>query len=153
MLFKRGCSKKTNQEELVDDTNSSQDNKKYTIAEILDKLFEQACYIGMTPSDFWDKDPSWFWVLRETFNKKIREQTELMNYQAWLNGIYIQYAIGSCFSKNTRYPSEPLNLGNNNTIDEETKKKIEERNVRKAYNSLKNWSSSFKGKFSKDTKK
>lgn len=156
MLFTRGYSKKTNQEELVS-TSSSQylDNtKKYTITEIIDSLFEQACYIGMTPHDYWYEDPNWFWVMRETHNKRMREDIDKMNYNSWLGGLYIMYAIGSCFSKNTRYPSEPLNLGNDNKIiDEDEKKKIEAKKVVKTYNNLKNWSSSFKGKFSKDTKK
>jgi hypothetical protein len=34
---------------------------------------------------------------------------------AWLNGIYVAKAIASCFSKNSKYPQEPIDFTGSNT--------------------------------------
>ena len=117
----------------------------------MDNLFEQAILIGMTPHDFWEEDPDWFWVHRKIYIAKQKDEQQQMNLQSWLLGVYIQKAIASVFSKKYTYPNEPLDIGlEQNEV--ETKRK-QEKQVAKTYANLKNWSSSFKGRFSKDTKK
>ena len=34
----------------------------------------------------------------------------MKNFNAWLNGIYIAQAIGSCFSKQAKYPEQPIDF-------------------------------------------
>lgn len=33
-----------------------------------------------------------------------------LNLTAWVNGVYIQHAIASCFSKGAKYPQKPLDI-------------------------------------------
>lgn len=41
----------------------------------------------------------------------MREQrAKDVNETAWINGIYMCHAIGSCLSKKAKYPSEPLEI-------------------------------------------
>ena len=39
---------------------------------------------------------------------KHKAQYELMDYTAWLQGLYIQRAVASVMSKRARYPKEPF---------------------------------------------
>lgn len=32
----------------------------------------------------------------------------MVNYEAWLNGLYIRQAVASIFSKNGKYPDKPI---------------------------------------------
>lgn len=118
---------------------------------MVDKLFELALFIGMTPEQFWVQDPSLFWVYKRVKENIVREEIDRLNYSAWLYGLYVREAIVSSFNDKHRYPSEPLSTGIKEISEEEVKKK-EEKEIRKTYNQLKNWSSSFKGNNSKDTK-
>lgn len=42
------------------------------------------------------------------YQKRERENIKMMEYNAWLNGIYIRSAIASCFDKKHEYPENPL---------------------------------------------
>ena len=33
-----------------------------------------------------------------------------LNLTAWVNGVYIQHAVASCFSKGAKYPQKPLDI-------------------------------------------
>lgn len=45
-----------------------------------------------------------------------------MSDTGWTNGLYVVRAISSCFSKNAKYPDEPLRLWNDETPKEESEK-------------------------------
>lgn len=42
-----------------------------------------------------------------------------MSDSGWVNGLYVGRAISSCFSKNAKYPEEPLKLWNDGANQEE----------------------------------
>lgn len=44
----------------------------------------------------------------EAYKNRIKQQYEFSEYQAWLNGLYNVWAIGTCFDKKTKYPENPL---------------------------------------------
>lgn len=33
-----------------------------------------------------------------------------INLTAWVNGVYVQHAVASCFAKNAKYPQKPLDI-------------------------------------------
>ncbi len=42
----------------------------------------------------------------------------MINFQAYMTGIYVQRAIASCFDKNSVYPTEPLDIRSQEEIEE-----------------------------------
>ena len=48
----------------------------------------------------------------DEYDKRKRNEAELnferMKYNAWLSGLYVQLAVGSCLSKKCKYPKEPF---------------------------------------------
>lgn len=49
-------------------------------------------------------------IYQESKQKELEEQSKLMDYSAWLNGVYVAKAIGSCFSNKVKYPVNPITL-------------------------------------------
>ncbi len=52
----------------------------------------------------------------------------MMEYNAWLNGIYVRNAIASCFDKKCEYPENPLAKKDMKSIAERTGKSEVEMN-------------------------
>lgn len=47
-------------------------------------------------------------------------KTKMVNYEAWLNGLYIRQAVASIFSKNGKYPEQPIEKSTDrNSLDNE----------------------------------
>lgn len=44
------------------------------------------------------------------FQEQLKQRREEMSDAGWTNGLYVGRAIGSCFSKGSKYPDEPLEL-------------------------------------------
>lgn len=42
--------------------------------------------------------------------RELEEQSKLMDYSAWLNGVYVARAVGSCLSNKVKYPFNPISL-------------------------------------------
>lgn len=67
----------------------------------------------------------------ESYNYKIRNKIEMIDYQSWLSGVYIAKAIQSCFSKSGNYPEKPFGLKEEQkpmTLEEA--RRIEENKIR-----------------------
>lgn len=62
-----------------------------TASEIFEKHFSFYLAIGMSAEDYWNGDPALVLHYRKAY--KIRQ--EEIDYQSWLNGLYISRAIGS----------------------------------------------------------
>lgn len=74
--------------------------------------------IGLTEEYFYTLNPKRLIRLVKAYRK--REQEE-KNLQAYLNGIYVMYAVGSCLSKKVEYPHKPLDFGQTEEMSEEEK--------------------------------
>lgn len=48
-------------------------------------------------------------VYRKAYEQKTQEEYDRMNYNAWLNGMYIMHSIASCIDKSAKYPNKPYN--------------------------------------------
>lgn len=75
-------------------------------------MLPSAIEYGMSIKDFWENDPELFWAYRFSYINKIKQQQELNNYNAWLQGMYffegISISLANSFGKaNLKYPSEP----------------------------------------------
>lgn len=58
--------------------------------------------------DFWELTPKKLQPFVKAKEQEIELRTKMVNYEAWLNGLYIRQAIASVFSKNGKYPEQPI---------------------------------------------
>ena len=58
---------------------------------------------GMSVKEFWEDDPDLFWAYRFSYFERLKNEQEMFNQNAWLQGGYIceavQVAINNCFNK------------------------------------------------------
>jgi len=74
----------------------------------------------MTPEQFWDDD-----VELINYYSKAEEIRQIkLNNQLWLQGAYIQMAIGSCLSKSVKYPKQPIPMSQTE-IENKKQQKVE----------------------------
>lgn len=72
----------------------------------------------MTASEYWDSDIFLLMSYEEAYKKRTERELRENEYQAWLNGVYIQQAVGSVLSKDHKYPTKLLII---DTIQEQEK--------------------------------
>ena len=65
----------------------------------------------MPLQEFWNEDPDLLWVYRNSYLDKMEADIKMMNYNAWLQGLYISSAVASVFSKGHKYFKEPIDFG------------------------------------------
>ena len=78
----------------------------------------------MSNKEFWEDDPDLFWAYRFSYIRKQKEEGNLINYVAWLNGAYIydavSVAINNAFSKQKiDYPSKPYEEEKEESVENE----------------------------------
>lgn len=44
----------------------------------------------------------------EAYWKRQKSALEIVEYQSWLNGLYVMNAVGACFNKKNKYPDNPM---------------------------------------------
>lgn len=81
----------------------------------------------MSVKDFWENDPELFWAYRFSYIKKVKRESEMQNYIAWLQGLYfydgLSVALANSFGKgNYKYPVQPYGLED----EKETPQKMSE---------------------------
>ena len=81
--------------------------------------------IGVPYELFWKLNPRKLKPFEAAYKMKLDREQDMINAKAWVNGLYVQMAIGSCFSKNSKYPESPLGMGKE---EQPEKKEIESSN-------------------------
>ena len=59
---------------------------------------------------FWKLNPKKLEPFIKAAEMEQRAQQARLNLTAWVNGVYVQHAVASCFAKNAKYPSKPLDI-------------------------------------------
>jgi len=94
------------------------------------ELLPMALNWGLSDYQFWYDDPYLLFVYEKAYELKIKDSAEQWkiktNFKAWLEGIYIQNAVASVFSKGHSYPSKPFDLYENKDDSEKIIKKRSE---------------------------
>lgn len=85
---------------------------------------------GMSVKEFWEDNPDLFWAYRFSYYNKTKEQQEIFNGNAWLQGAYfyeaISVALNNAFNKEKiNYPDKPYNLNKKGDKEEQKEKQIE----------------------------
>lgn len=66
--------------------------------------------MGIPVEEFWKLNPKYMYMYQDNFLKEKEEQIKLLDASAYLNGLYVQQAISSCFNKKAKFPQKPLSL-------------------------------------------
>ncbi len=72
----------------------------------------------MSIKDFWENDPELFWAYRFSYINKLKRESEMQNYNAWLQGLYFYEGVSislanSLGGKRLEYPKEPYGFSEN----------------------------------------
>lgn len=59
---------------------------------------------------FWNLNPKYMYMYQDEYIREKEEQIKLLDISAYYQGLYVQQAIASCFSKRAKYPKQPLSL-------------------------------------------
>lgn len=92
----------------------------------------------MPLQEFWNDDPDLLWTYRNLYMQKMEQDLEIekqmINYKAWLQGLYNNRAIVSALSKEVQYFEKPIELNSKpKTVEEKRKElidKIKEQKIR-----------------------
>jgi len=88
-----------------------------TLGEIIENIWLPQCLsIGISYELFPSLNPRTIKPFKKAYKQRKDEEIATMNYSAWLNGLYVAHAIGSCFSKNSKYPSQPIDMTGKNKL-------------------------------------
>lgn len=76
----------------------------------------------MSKKEFFHSTPSDIYLFLEEKNKdredSLKRESEVINYTAWLHGLYVANAVASVMSKRSKYPKHPLDGEDNSYKDE-----------------------------------
>lgn len=82
----------------------------------------------MPLQEFWYDDPDLLWAYRNVYiereKQNIQVQKQMINYQAWLQGLYNFKAITGALSKTPTYLNSPIDLEVNHKTEKEKKVEI-----------------------------
>lgn len=92
----------------------------------------------MPLQEFWNDDPDLLWTYRNLYMQKMEQDLEIekqmINYKAWLQGLYNNRAVVSALSKDVQYFEKPIELNSKpKTVEEKRKElmdKIKEQKIR-----------------------
>lgn len=105
-----------------DGENAGEDQEKEietyeTLGEIIENIWLPQCLtIGISYELFTSLNPRTIEPFKKAYKTQQEEKFANMNYGAWLNGLYVANAIGSCFSKNSKYPEKPIDFSGKNKL-------------------------------------
>jgi len=85
----------------------------------------------MPLQEFWNDDPDLLWTYRNLYIQRMEQdiklQQEIINYQSWLQGLYIQRAIVSSFHEKINYYDKPIDFNAKPKTKQEIAQRIKER--------------------------
>ena len=85
---------------------------------------------GMSTKEFWEGSPDLFWAYRFSYYERQRNEQELLNYNAWLQGAYFYEAVSVALANSLgkqkyNYASKPYSLTEEEQQEEFKKKRKE----------------------------
>ena len=67
-----------------------------------------AIRFGIQMDVFWELNPKYMYLYQKAYLQE--EQVRFLDVAAYYQGLYVQMAIASCFSKRGKYPKRPLSM-------------------------------------------
>lgn len=98
-------------------------------------LLPYAIEYGMSVKEFWEEDPDLFWAYRFSYVNKKKQEQEIFNIQAWLQGAYfyeaVAVALSNAFSKKKiEYRSKPFDFKEENKDTKKPKQNLLEERLK-----------------------
>ena len=69
-----------------------------------------AIRFGIQMDVFLELNPKYMYLYQKAYLQEKEEQVQLLDVAAYYQGLYVQMAIASCFSKRGKYPKRPLSM-------------------------------------------
>ena len=69
-----------------------------------------AIRFGIQMDVFWELNPKYMYLYQKAYLQEKEEQVRFLDVAAYYQGLYVQMAIASCFSKRGKYPKRPLSM-------------------------------------------
>ena len=94
---------------------------------------------GMTEKEFWEDDPQLYWSYQIFYIKKVEQENEQLNNNAWLQGIYTllahQQALNG-FGKTQKeiYPKKPIDFNSDSSTTKPLTREEKDEIVRQEFN-------------------
>lgn len=76
--------------------------------EAFDVQFKESIKYGMTYDQFWFCDPQLYYIYEEAYKEQMEYRYKEKDIFNWQLGQYIQLAVGSCLSKECKFPERPM---------------------------------------------
>lgn len=104
--------------------------------------------MGMTYDQYWYGDPLMVRAIYKAYQQKQEAKINLINYEAWLHGLYnfnaLGIALGNVLRKDgtppENYPSKPLDMsGKEEKLDEDVELALAESYMKQMVRMGKNW--------------
>ena len=70
-------------------------------------MFPISVRVGCPEDTFWNGPLERFWVYLDEYNEAEKQRT---NFEKWLEGYYVELAVGAALSKSVNYPKEPIDI-------------------------------------------
>lgn len=93
-----------------------------------------AIRIGIPYSEFMEMNPRILNIYNDEHNKKMQEEADMMDYQAWLNGLYVFKAINASLSKGGKYLQERIGLSSKEQYEDSSIASVKFGEWAKAFN-------------------
>ena len=91
-----------------------------------------AIRFGIPADVFWDLNPKYMYIYQDAYIKEKEEHIKMLDVAAYYQGLYVQQAVASCFSKKVKYPKKPLSL------KKDEKKRLEDMSEKEYYKAMRN---------------
>lgn len=78
-----------------------------------------ALSIGVKNAEFWNLNPLKLEPYIRAHEIREKRRLEEINFEGWIVGVYITYALGCAFSQNSQYPEKPFDLFGESLSSEE----------------------------------
>lgn len=89
---------------------------------------------GITNSEFWSMSPKILNIYRKEYEKNTQSDADMIDYQAWLNGLYVFKAINAALSKRGKYLSERIGLNSKEKYEDSSIASVKFGEWAKAFN-------------------
>lgn len=82
----------------------------YFTQQIYEYWLPAAIRYGIDMRTFGNLNPRIMYAYQDAYIEQKKQDIRLLDVAAFYNGLYVQQAVASCFSKRAKYPKQPLSF-------------------------------------------
>ena len=109
---------------------------------------------GVPYAAFWEMNPKRLKPWQESFNDKLQSDAMMIDYSAWLNGMYVLMAIGAAIDgRKSPYPEKAMSVAEKERREEEAQRSKDEMAAARFMNWAMEFNKQFAAKENQDNAK